>query len=248
MNRSGYLLLSAFLGIATMAMPVAGAEAAGAEAESPIVLAQDLLSVRDSGKVRAAIWTRRADYYTLQLVMPRGLLRAAVPQPIRNLRDVDPRNLDDAGERGSFFIGATIANLRGLDPTFGERTMVLTDGRRAAAPPAASQASAFDEVEVTGVRIRRPVVPATSTLTPRNPPKIQVWLLGADGVAIQPAWQSPVPTAQTGCGPSCLSDEVLYRFATADGARAVAAAISIDGQYYIEKLEPLDSKPAAQLP
>jgi outer membrane receptor protein involved in Fe transport len=33
-------------------------------------------------------------------------------------------------DRGSFFIGNTIANLRGLDPTFGTRTLTLVDGRR----------------------------------------------------------------------------------------------------------------------
>ena len=33
-------------------------------------------------------------------------------------------------DRGSFFIGNTIANLRGLDPTFGSRTLTMIDGRR----------------------------------------------------------------------------------------------------------------------
>ncbi len=33
-------------------------------------------------------------------------------------------------DRGSFFIGQTVANLRGLDPTFGSRTLTLIDGRR----------------------------------------------------------------------------------------------------------------------
>lgn len=245
MKGPRYLLFSAVLGIATISTHAAGAEAAVAETQSPVVLAQDLLSVRDAGKVRAAIWTRRPDYYTLQLVMPRGLLRASVPFTIRNLRDVDPRNVDYAGERGSYFTGATIANLRGLDPDFGDRTLVLTDGRRSAASSVASPAPALEEVDVTGVRIRPPVV-RQGTTTPRDPPKIQVWLLGADGSAIRPSWQSPVPTPQTGCGPACLADEVLYRFASADGARAVAAAISIDGQYYIEKLQPLEPKPAAQ--
>src|SRR5690606_41330988 len=35
-------------------------------------------------------------------------------------------------DRGSYFIGNTIANLRGLDPTFGSRTLTLVDGRRVA--------------------------------------------------------------------------------------------------------------------
>ncbi|MDQ2640188.1 MAG: TonB-dependent receptor [Pseudomonadota bacterium] len=33
-------------------------------------------------------------------------------------------------DRGSFFIGNTIANLRGMDPSFGTRTLTLVDGRR----------------------------------------------------------------------------------------------------------------------
>jgi outer membrane receptor protein involved in Fe transport len=36
----------------------------------------------------------------------------------------------DTMDRGSYFIGNTIANLRGLDPTFGSRTLTLVDGRR----------------------------------------------------------------------------------------------------------------------
>jgi Ca-activated chloride channel family protein len=34
------------------------------------------------------------------------------------------------GDRGAQFIGNTIANLRGMDPTFGSRTLTLVDGRR----------------------------------------------------------------------------------------------------------------------
>jgi outer membrane receptor protein involved in Fe transport len=38
----------------------------------------------------------------------------------------------DTMDRGSYFIGSTIPNLRGLDPTFGSRTLTLVDGRRVA--------------------------------------------------------------------------------------------------------------------
>jgi outer membrane receptor protein involved in Fe transport len=33
-------------------------------------------------------------------------------------------------DRGSYFIGSTIANLRGMDPAFGSRTLTMIDGRR----------------------------------------------------------------------------------------------------------------------
>jgi outer membrane receptor protein involved in Fe transport len=36
----------------------------------------------------------------------------------------------DSLDRGSYFIGNTIANLRGMDPAFGSRTLTLVDGRR----------------------------------------------------------------------------------------------------------------------
>jgi outer membrane receptor protein involved in Fe transport len=45
-------------------------------------------------------------------------------------------------DRGSFFIGNTIANLRGLDPSFGSRTLTLIDGRRV--PSTSNQADVVD--------------------------------------------------------------------------------------------------------
>jgi len=45
-------------------------------------------------------------------------------------------------DRSSFFIGNTVANLRGLDPTFGTRTLTLVDGRRM--PSTSNQADVVD--------------------------------------------------------------------------------------------------------
>jgi outer membrane receptor protein involved in Fe transport len=45
-------------------------------------------------------------------------------------------------DRGSFFIGNTIANLRGLDPAFGSRTLTMIDGRRVVST--SSQADVVD--------------------------------------------------------------------------------------------------------
>jgi hypothetical protein len=50
--------------------------------------------------------------------------------------------IPEGHNRGSLFIGNTIANLRGLDPTFGGRTLTLVDGRRQpldSSPPAPTQ-------------------------------------------------------------------------------------------------------------
>jgi iron complex outermembrane receptor protein len=45
-------------------------------------------------------------------------------------------------DRGSLFIGSTIANLRGMDPMFGSRTLTLIDGRRTVS--SSSQADIVD--------------------------------------------------------------------------------------------------------
>ncbi|MFO7324500.1 MAG: TonB-dependent receptor [Pseudomonadota bacterium] len=49
-------------------------------------------------------------------------------------------------DRGSFFVGSTIANLRGMDPAFGSRTLTLVDGRR----PVSSSAQA-DVVDMNAI-------------------------------------------------------------------------------------------------
>jgi outer membrane receptor for ferrienterochelin and colicin len=45
-------------------------------------------------------------------------------------------------DRGSLFIGNTVANLRGMDPVFGTRTLTLIDGRRTVS--SSSQADIVD--------------------------------------------------------------------------------------------------------
>jgi outer membrane receptor protein involved in Fe transport len=45
-------------------------------------------------------------------------------------------------DRSAFFIGNTVANLRGLDPTFGSRTLTMVDGRRV--PSTSNQADVVD--------------------------------------------------------------------------------------------------------
>src|SRR5690606_14270485 len=45
-------------------------------------------------------------------------------------------------DRGSLFLGNTIANLRGMDPAFGSRTLTLIDGRRTVS--SSSQADIVD--------------------------------------------------------------------------------------------------------
>src|SRR5690606_30870529 len=49
---------------------------------------------------------------------------------------------EDTADRTQYFIGNTIANLRGLDPAFGSRTLTLIDGRRVVST--SSQADVVD--------------------------------------------------------------------------------------------------------
>ena len=169
-------------------------------------------------------------------------LKNLVPQNVSGMSPANPAGSASL-ERSSFFIGNTIANLRGLDPAFGCRTLTLVDGRRVvggqpppvpAAPPAPSAPSAL-VVQSYPPRIKHR--------------RIEVWLLKADGAQILPAaYTCAVVPAATGA-PTSLpsasqsrSEEFTYRYSVADSTQAVAAAIRIDNDFYIEKLQPLESR------
>ena len=164
-------LSAAFLVMcAAVAAPVAMAATA---ARSPVV-SQELVKVRESSRVQAAIWTRRPDAFTLQLVF-------------------HPMALVDG------------------------RTLKLVDGRR--------------------------MTPASGTSAARlqttKQSEVSVWLLRADGTQIQTRvpWTNPSPE---NCGIRCNAIEILYRFSIAEASQAVAAAVRIGDDFYIEKLQPLE--------
>jgi hypothetical protein len=251
--------------VACLAMMVAGAASQVIAAADGVVATQDLVNVRAAGQVTAS-WRRQPDYYALQVVMetsrpapPRAsaptnrtaeeMRQLGVVNVADELRKLVPQNVpgmpapnmtgDIAPERSSYFIGSTIANLRGLDPMFGCRTLTLVDGRRADGrqPPAPSATA-----------------PVVQSYPPRTKhPRIEVWLLKADGTQILPAAytcaQLPAVPAESTSPPSVLrnkSEEFTYRYSMADSAQAVAAAIRIDNDFYIEKLQPLESGPSGQ--
>jgi hypothetical protein len=166
-------LSAALLMMCAAAAPAAMAATA---ADIPIV-AQELVKVRESSRVQAAIWTRRPDAYTLQLVFhPMALI-----------------------------VG---------------RTRNLVEGPRMA-PGSATSA----------VRLQT-----------TKPSEVSVWLLRADGTQIvtRVPWTNPAPEK---CDIRCNAIEVLYRFSIAEGSQAVAAAVRIGDDYYIEKLKPLEPAP-----
>jgi hypothetical protein len=205
MNRSS--LLHA---VAHLAILLAGGSGFAMAAETAAV-EQDLVSVKMSDQVRAAVWKRLPDSYTLQVVLDpptyvnvSDALKALRPRAITPQPQPIPKwrpgwELDAAAgqaERGSRFIAETIANLRSLDPAFG--------------------GDAKDS-------------------------RVGVWLLKADGTLIQPATYS---RQNTGSSPPTFS--ISYGFPVADSAQAVAAAIRINDDFYIEKLQPLGDPPASQ--
>jgi hypothetical protein len=223
MTRSGFLAGLVLISATARAMGVVAAEVVDGG-----VYAQDLRTVSASDKIAAALWTRRPDSYTLQLVLDRSRYALpfapapSVPAPSDVKVGSDPESL----ERNSFFIGATIANLRCLDPDFGGRTLTLVDGRRTPG--------------------QQPPAPATPAQRPQSNPQpllreaaqVQAWLLRADGTQIMPVRQSP--QVQSGaCGARPNPYEILYRVSVADGSEAVAVAMRIDDEYYIENLRSL---------
>jgi hypothetical protein len=138
----------------------AGAAPLAAAQESPVV-AQDLKKLTASGKVYAAVWTRRSDSFTLQVVVP-------TPSPVA--------------------------------------------------------------MRVTRAPEQNPQVPLQENS------RIQVWLLKPDGTHISWTRRWETPAARKNCG-RCIASEVNYSFPLSTSSEAVAAAIRIDSDFYIERLE-----------
>jgi hypothetical protein len=66
-------------------------------------------------------------------------------------------------------------------------------------------------------------------------PVVQAWLLKADGTLIVAARRSVSISGQRPGGPP---DEVLYSIPLPEGKEAVAVALMIDSDYYIQELQP----------
>jgi hypothetical protein len=70
-------------------------------------------------------------------------------------------------------------------------------------------------------------------------PDIQVWLLKADGALIPAGRRTLIASVNS---PRHVPDEVLYASSLSAGREAVAVALSIDNEFYIQELEPFDAK------
>jgi hypothetical protein len=70
-------------------------------------------------------------------------------------------------------------------------------------------------------------------------PVIQAWLLKADGTLVPAARRS---VSISGQSPGTPPDEILYSIALPAGREAVAVALMIDNDYYIEQLKPFGNQ------
>jgi hypothetical protein len=235
MKRPARLLLASFLTTAIVSVSgfVTGAEGVATQ--------QELVNVKTAKQVFSAVWTRQPDSYTLQVVFDRSMPTPGVKVEVRDALKSVPQNVSQpipnweenapsTADRASFFIGNTIEKLRGLDPVFCGRTLSLVDGRR---PEQGQQAQAPARTPV-----RVPLPPGFRDT------RVEVWLLNAGGTQIQNAtYDCDFPGKNS---PSRAELSVSYGFTVADGAQAVAAAIRIGDDFYIEKLQPLAAAPAIQ--
>ncbi len=169
-------------------------------------------------------WTRRVEEYTLQffgtMVAPR-VNRVALPQPAP--APVAAADALATLDRSSFFIGNTIANLRGLDPTFGCRTLTLIDGRRVVNTGSATSPGG-------GASPPQPV-PQMPASKPMGNVAWQVWLLKGDGTVILPQRRSPADAKYCDTG-------LVYGFELSVARDAVAVAFSDGDNYFVQQLQP----------
>jgi hypothetical protein len=228
MERPARFLFSA--GLAMTAWLGVSGIAAAAEGEAS---AQVLVQLDIPDQVTTAHWTRLTDAYVLKVVIDRPATPARSESATADQPAVSTSAQMERSERSSFFIGNTITNLRGLDPAFGCRTLTLIDGRRvvgarqptAAAPPPGPAPAPSPQ------SVNQPYPPQLKD------PRVEVWLLKADGTQILPATYS-CDLTRRGPDKSRPHAEISYEFPLAITEHAVAAAIRIEDRYFIQKLQP----------
>jgi hypothetical protein len=234
MKRPARFLFS--VGLATMVVVAASSNGSAAEGDAST---QVLLQLDIPDQVTTAHWTRLPDAYVLKLVID----RPATPARSESAAVARPTDSNDtrssAPDRPSFFlgsntfVGSNIANLRGMDPVLGCRTLTLVDGRRVVST--AQQPGAAPPPPTP------PAGPSPMTMNQPYPPKykdhrVDVWLLKEDGTQILPATYS-CDLTRRGPDKSRPHAEISYEFPLASAAQAVAAAIRIEDRYFIEKLQ-----------
>jgi hypothetical protein len=227
---------SRFLSSAGLAMMVwvASGIATAAEGEAS---AQVLVQLDIPDQVTAAHWTKLPDGYVLKVVIDRPAIPARSESATADLPAVSTSTQMERPDGFSFFTGNPTANLRGLDPAFGCRTLTLDAGRRVVGAP-----------QPTAASLPPGPAPAPSPQTMDQPyppklkdPRVEVWLLKADGTQILPASYS-CDLTRRGPDKSRPHAEISYEYPLAIAGQAVAAAIRIEDRYFIQKLQPADQR------
>lgn len=217
--------------------------------------------MKSLARLLSAVWRRQPESYTLQIVLDRSryfarsagpastqqqatvadALLALVPQnsgnyqPFAATGNAQGPAATSASPSGreSYFIGNAVEKLRDIDPWIAcGRTLTMVDGRRIVhGQPAPTSAPA-------------PAPPPDSLIGKER--RVEVWLLKANGTFIPPMNYNCEDPARTSPGRPDVS--ISYGYSIADSAQAAAAAIRIDSEFFIEKLQPLAPAPAAQQP
>lgn len=133
-----------------------------------------------------------------------------------------------------FFIGNAIANLRGLDPTFGTRALTLKDGR---SQPAQPQPAAPQSIP----RLMPQTMEEHADTPPPEPSGLpdDVWLLKQDGTIIPALRKTPVAEAQRYCAEGLCEQGYIFVFPASAATEAVAVAFRMDGIVSTRKLDSL---------
>jgi hypothetical protein len=175
-------------------------------------------------------WTRRTDEATLQFTNWTRVNASVRPERITGSTLGKTESL-----ARPYFIGNTIANLRGLDPTFGSRTLALTNGSVQSAPPRPPAPAP------RGPASYMPQIPGTTDSPPPAPIDLpdDVWLLRQDGTIIRPQRKTPVAEDQQYCGEGRCEQAYVYGFAPSAATEAVAVVFSSGGTVTTRELEPL---------
>jgi hypothetical protein len=222
MKRPAQFLFAAFL-----VFSIAGS--VPATAAEGLAVQQDLVNVKASRKVVSAVWKREADSYTLRVLLDRSVSAATAEE----MRQQGIANVSEAlalVPRVQELRPSPIPNWRGKDGVFN------TDADRLA------RSSFFIGETIARLRSMDPSFGCNRSLTRDR--RVEVWLLKADGTHVQPVSYGCEDAERALEGKSEIS--VSYGYSIADSAQAVAAAIKIDDDFYIDKLQPLIAAAPAQ--
>jgi hypothetical protein len=191
-------------------------------------------------------WARRADEATLQFTNWTRVNASARPEGVTGSRPGGTESLDRA-----FFIGNTIANLRGLDPTFGTRTLALQDSGTPSTPPRAvtppleiiNVADALARLAPRNIGDYMPQLSGTQRGESPPPEPVDLpedaWLLKQDGTIIRPLRRTPVAEGQKYCAAGRCEQGYVYGFPQSAAIDAVAVAFSKSGVVATRRLDSL---------